>query len=446
MHRYFLILSLTVAVLFSCIQHPVYLENDLVRKIEHSGDTYTVHLDGRKYVDTVVLEEAYDSVWDFEIAAKVDNQWKTVYRQDRIDKYRICVLDGTETDTLKITILKKEGSVRINKVSAYDSSSFSRKRPIVVSEYMTTEKGKLDKIKASPDYANHFRVIDDIILIGEVFLDKQGKIQYKEGKEDFINDLKMIREIKPEINIIVDIDIHKQTGKDGTETKNLLNAKRKEIVAEMVSFADETRIQGIDFDWEYPRTLAEWGAYSELIVALHAELEKSNRYITVALAPWGGSLSREACRAIKYVNLMTYDLFDDRGEHASFYNTTEKSVAKFLSITHFKKEQLFLGLSFYGRTVNQSPNAWPDFRYDYEHGKTMGKWGNYIYDYPYEEDGVRKTSHGYVNGYAMARDKTAYALYSDLGGIMIFRFICDAPYSYEYSLHKAVETMINKNK
>ena len=425
--------------LISCIRYPALLEGDLVHQVENCGDSYIVSLNGKQYADTVVLEEAFDVVEDFEIEARIGDKWQRIYRQDRIDRYRLCVTDGVETDTLKINILKKKGVVRLDKISVYDSRTLSKKPAFIVSEYLTTEKGKLEKNIENPDFTGYFGVVDDLILIGEIALDAQGQIRYGEGKEDFLKDLELIRRIKKDINIVVDINIQTYTGKDNSETKNLLNKKMKEIVTVISDFANETGINGIDFDWEYPKTVGEWDAYSKLITELSAELKKSGRFVTVALAPWGCGLSPEACRAVKYVNLMTYDLFDDRGEHASFYNTTEKSVKQFLRISDFTKDQILLGLSFYGRTVDRSGAAWPDFRYDYENGKKLGKWGNYLYDYAYVEEGIKKNSYGYINGYAMTRDKTAYALYAGLGGVMAFRMICDAPYGYEYSLHKAIE-------
>lgn len=42
-----------------------------------------------------------------------------------------------------------------------------------------------------------------------------------------------------------------------------------------------------------------------------------------------------------------------------------------------------------------------------------------------------------------ARDKTAYAEETDLGGVMIFRAKCDAPYTYEYSIHRGIKEAID---
>ena len=36
----------------------------------------------------------------------------------------------------------------------------------------------------------------------------------------------------------------------------------------------------------------------------------------------------------------------------------------------------------------------------------------------------------------------AYAEETGLGGVMIFRAKCDAPYTYEYSIHRAIQDAI----
>lgn len=41
-----------------------------------------------------------------------------------------------------------------------------------------------------------------------------------------------------------------------------------------------------------------------------------------------------------------------------------------------------------------------------------------------------------------ARDKTAYAEEAGFGGVMIFRAKCDAPYTYEYAIHRGIEEAI----
>ncbi len=420
-------------------------KSDLVKSVEKNGNVYTVSLKGKQYVDTLVLEEKADKVTNFGVYGKKDDgSYSLVYRQDRIDRYRVCSLDGIVTDELRIEIFSALGKTKIDSVKAYDSTKERREKPFRVTEYLTTEKGKLQKNENNPDFVGYFDKVTDIICIGEIGMNSAAEIVYGEGKDDFENDVATLRRIKEDMNIAVSVNIQSMTGADNGRNepegvKKWINRNIDKIITNMTAFAREFGIDAIDIDWEYPNKKSQWDAYSTLITRLSSALKEEGRFITVAVAHWGVKFSKEACEAIEYVNLMTYDIFDERGEHASHYVTGKSAVEQFLTSTNFKPKQVMLGLSFYGRTVNGSGNAWPDMNWDYNvNGKSLGKWGNYVKDFEYVEDGLTKYCDAYVNGYAMNRDKTTYAIASGLGGVMIFRMCCDAPYSYEYSLHKAI--------
>ena len=42
------------------------------------------------------------------------------------------------------------------------------------------------------------------------------------------------------------------------------------------------------------------------------------------------------------------------------------------------------------------------------------------------------------------RDKTATALALGYSGMMVFEVKCDAPYTYQYSLHRAIGEILNQ--
>lgn len=104
------------------------------------------------------------------------------------------------------------------------------------------------------------------------------------------------------------------------------------------------------------------------------------------------------CACIDNVNMMAYDQFDERGDHSPIFEMGADATKHFLRLG-FSKEQLCLGIPFYGRTAD---------------------------------------------GYAMVRDKTALALRYDLGGIMIFSSTADITYDSEYVLHRAVTEVLDQ--
>lgn len=133
---------------------------------------------------------------------------------------------------------------------------------------------------------------------------------------------------------------------------------------------------------------------------------------------------------------MSYDLFDDRGDHANIQWGTIDSVKPLLS-AGFDKSQILLGIPTYGRTVDGTGYSWPYFRGNED---ILGKFNSIVPNNKFvDENGVDQCYDAYVQSYAEARDKTAYAKAMDLGGIMIFRAKCDAPYTYEYFIHRAIK-------
>ena len=214
----------------------------------------------------------------------------------------------------------------------------------------------------------------------------------------------------------------------------------------MTAFANQYGLDGIDLDWQYPENGTQWNWYSKLIVELGNKLKAENKILTATLRPNACRLSKKARTALEYVNLMTYDMFDERGEHSSNYETCRHSVEVFMKKSKFTADKITLGIPFYGRTTNQSIII---FEYGEYFGKKadteIDKWVNKIYNYKYlDKDGIEKYSEVYYNGYAMIRDKVTYALASGLGGVSIFRLSYDISSKREYSLHNAVAEAIER--
>lgn len=80
-----------------------------------------------------------------------------------------------------------------------------------------------------------------------------------------------------------------------------------------------------------------------------------------------------------------------------------------------------------------------------EDGKELGKWGNSI-SFTYEDldNHTKKTAKAYLNSYAQARDKTATSAEMGIGGVMVFRAFCDAPFDSESSLHRAIGEVVKQ--
>ncbi|MGN1348446.1 MAG: glycoside hydrolase family 18 protein, partial [Acutalibacteraceae bacterium] len=224
---------------------------------------------------------------------------------------------------------------------------------------------------------------------------------------------------------------------DTEKTKKFISSNIDKISVSIKAFVEKYDLYGVDYDWEYPQNISQWRAY-DLIVNKTAEFTK----VTVAVAPWGVYFSKNARKNIEFVNIMAYDLFDNRGDHSNAYTAGFEAIQK-LRRFGFENEQILLGIPTYGRTTDKSGTAWPTIRSD---GKDFGKWENLIKDYPYidSETGEIKYCDAYLDSYAEARDKTATALDEGAAGVMVFRAFCDAPYTEPYCLQKAIGEVIEQ--
>lgn len=414
----------------------------IARSYNGNNETVIIDFGAPKTYDTVILSEKADKITLFRIHALIDGEWKMIYEQDRIDQYRLCSFPEITSSKVKIEVAECQAKTKIDKIEIYNTRP--KTKAFRVSAYMTTDNKVVQNQKDDEGFYGYFNVITDLILIGEISLDDEGNVKFAEGEDDFAADIAALREAMRgnNVKIYCSVGVRKSSN---AATADFIESKIDAITSNLIEFTVKYGLEGVDYDWEYPENGKQWKAYNTLVRRTALALNPIDKGVTVALAPWGCKFSQDTVKLIDYVNLMTYDLFDNRGEHAGIYNSVAKSIKDF-SKYGFTKEQIFLGLSFYGRTVDKSGDAWPDYNWDYaKNNASLGIWGNKINDYEYVDSVTKeiKRSDGYVNGYAMNRDKTAYAIAANLGGVMIFRSKCDAPYTYEYSLHRAVEETVN---
>ena len=434
----------------------LYSDN-LVQEIETKGEIYTITLTGKHHVDTLVLEEATDNVVSFGVYGKEDDgSYTLIYKQNRIDKYRVCSLDEIVTDELRIEIYNRQGKVKISNIEVYDSTAVKRETPFRVVDYFLSTDQKLQNNQNKKEFYNHLKVVDDLLLFGDISMGSDANIVYKEGKEDFTTDINTINLLKgetkannPDLKVIVNVDIKSNSVASDEKKPNKavykwIKANMATIVSNLVTFVNEFGIDGLNIDWDYPANGTQWNWLSKLIVEIDKQLDGLGKFVTISLNPDSCNLSKKARNALEYVNLQTYDMFDERGEHSSNYETCRHSVETFMKKSKFTKDKIMLGIPFYGRTTNQSSEIVEFGRYYESNTNTINKWINVIYNYNYvgKEDGIEKYSELYFNGYAMVRDKTTYAIASGLGGVAVFKFDFDTGEDKELALHNAVKEAI----
>lgn len=408
-----------------------------------SAQGASVEIDFKKEVlfNTVTFKEKTDNVKNFSIHFWDGTEYQLLYTQDRIDKYRMCVVENTKTSKIRIVFDEFHKKVKISQIQVLYQGDYKRS-DFKVTSYLNspmdekTGKTLIQSQQNDEGYTKRFSVLTDVIIIGQVIMNQDGTISVTTGIENFKTDVEILKKINPDMKVrctimtgLVNNDFKGNNKAMVKFSKNTLEEYKKNLKA----FVEETGVDGVDYDWEYPQLPHEWNAYNKLLIASKEAL--NGRELSVALWPYGVMLSKEARACIDNVNIMAYDQFDERGDHSSTYEMGQKTINYFLK-HGFSKEQLCFGIPFYGRTAD-GYGIWPSYDEKY------GKWSNYREDFEYQDaDGVKQKSTVFLNGYAMVRDKTALALHNDLGGIMIFSSTADISYDNEYALHRAVEEVL----
>ena len=143
-------------------------------------------------------------------------------------------------------------------------------------------------------------------------------------------------------------------------------AKISLLTEEIVSMAEDFGFDGVDVDWEYPRTGdGTKEQYEAFIGCLHDRLKPKGMLLTAAVV--GGvdahnepirsateAQDRPSFDKLDWINVMTYDC--DSVKHST-YEYAESCVKYWVEDREFDPEKLNLGLPFYGRPF---PGAYKD--------------------------------------------------------------------------------------
>ncbi len=181
--------------------------------------------------------------------------------------------------------------------------------------------------------------------------------------------------------------------------------KRKRFVDSVSEFAREHRMDGIDLDWEHPKTAEEERAYGDLLQALRAAFEPVGLKLSVTLAGWQ-KLNREAIEAVDFVQVMAYD---HAGRHATFEGSVKDIETQSKAGVPISK--IVFGLPFYGRDVKT---------------REAMTWQEIVTRFAPADDADDSGTMSF-NGPATIRNKVRYAVDKGLGGVMIWEIGQDAP-------------------
>lgn len=387
--------------------------------VSKKGAEAVIDFGEEKEINALLLSETGYNVKQFSVYSEGGGEWELIYRQCEIGENRLATFYPVTTSKIKVVIDDFKNTVRISDIAVYNLQARERE-DFRVSTYIRPEhisQGLID-----PDC---FDIVTDVQFIAYGNFDPEGNVVPVEGAKEALDGLKAMIGGRD-----VDVTVTVFPVREGATMADVYRNHMDNAVQSVVDLVEELDVDGADFDWEYPSGGEEWALYSEFITKLGEKLHENGKQLSIALSPWGVNLTQEAIDSIDQLQLMSYDMFDYKGDNNSYSGATACAAEYFISCG-FAPEQLNLGISFYGRPDDGS-GVWVNYRDE-----------NYTQDeYIMYENGV------WFNTVTTVRDKTVYAALRGLGGIMIFSQDEDLPVSSDLSLTaqigKAVDTFIKE--
>ena len=155
--------------------------------------------------------------------------------------------------------------------------------------------------------------------------------------------------------------------------------------------------------------------------------------LTAALSAGSLGLNEDTLDRLDQIQFMAYDGNDEDGYQSSLQQAQE-------GIAEFEKNgadisKINIGIAAYGRPVNSTP-YWASWR-----DLDEANYWNSKYYTVHDADQVYE---GTFCSPALAGDKTAYALLSGCGGVMVFRVGCDKTMDDPNSVACGIENALNR--
>lgn len=414
-----------------------------------TSGTIEVDLGEKQTFNTVVLRERGWNVRYFHLEVLNEkDQWETVYQAERIEGIRYCALEApVTTSKLRLVVDRSNQAFTIAEITVTNEQAVRDREDFFVTAYVRTEFMQSGELfdPASSNYLEpeYFNSVNEINFLGSVSLNADGTISVTKSTQDAEGKAVSVPSSAEELAQAVarmrahfgdrDVQLTMTVNTaNHDEAYQAMSDYKDEQVKNTMAFLEATGFDGVSYDWERPQNQDQFNAFSDYLIALRPELTAKGKRLTLAWAAWGVNMKEEAVKTADAIEIMSYDLFDQYGNQASFMESTVQAVDYFLDLG-YAPEQLHIGLPYYGRPDNGA-EEWPLYdNMNYHFGKYADA------DTDYLAEGL-----SYFNSYQTVADKTAYAISKGLGGIMVFRLELDRPYKDEDCLTKSIENMLDQ--
>ena len=421
--------------------------------------------------NTVIINEIGFNVRKFSLSISNDGEkFETIYTQEHIEMQRVCALkDNTSARYLRLTILESDSVPKISNIAVHNEERVQNNEFDVVGYYILNshmkytydllKNGDITSEGVINDFDEVYKVFDgdkyDVyntinMIAGfgwnenadlyfnnyniEEYNSNDYELTQSKYEELFALMLNVLRQVIGDRDVRINITMGNPDN-DDICAASMSGDKKVKLAKNMADFVDKYDLDGIDIDWEYPITQAHFDAYNAFLQELDKQLEIVNPDIEISLAvsTWAFRYTKETIAVLDRIQLMGYDIVDHNGDHGGFYGGAIQAVEYCLS-QGFKLEQINLGMGFYG---THQEGKMEQYGYNGIASEDID-WFKNIYT-------VNGVSDIYFNGGQIVYDKTTYAIYRGLGGVMVWQMGSDRFGAGEDTLCYAMGLAVQNN-
>eukprot|EP01105_Mastigella_eilhardi_P015611 TRINITY_DN3576_c0_g1_i1.p1 TRINITY_DN3576_c0_g1~~TRINITY_DN3576_c0_g1_i1.p1 ORF type:complete len:356 (-),score=89.98 TRINITY_DN3576_c0_g1_i1:1308-2219(-) len=206
---------------------------------------------------------------------------------------------------------------------------------------------------------------------------------------------------------------------------------RRRLISNLVEYVRTNKLDGVDVNWEFPKTDAEYAGWNRLLSELKVALK--TKLLSTAIPPgYDAYLAEESWKSLDLIHVMVYDNWcqTPKGSKPPCRHSTPNFaydvVRYYRDLPSEKISKITIGIPFYGRHMD---NNGVIGYYD-----VIRK--NKLISIDSDED-----NGFYFNGVSTVKDKTKLAMDFKLGGVMIWELGHDIdftkPKSLLSSIHRA---------
>lgn len=410
------------------------------------SDCITFEFKGEKTFNSVALKEKGNNITNYELYVGDE----MIYKSDFIGKYKYCSFKTVTAKSVTLKVVGCDKAWKIKGFEAYNIKNTAKENFEVMSYLLVDRAYAIDE-----ESAELMRYTTQFNLFGSVYLDKDGRLHFQdfliggksvEGKTALAKAVENVRKYNPNAAIVFTVLGNLDMNGDGLDTQgrhtSAMGKNADTLVQECLALIQEFGVDGISFDYEYPHTIKAHNTYGKFLEKLKKAMPEEKK-LSAAFSLWNltatGCFPHSKLKYLDCLEMMTYDGFDDRGNHASFYEMCANAIYK-LKRKGIDMSKVHLGLPFYSRPADGA-EYWGDYA---GVAQKLGVWNNsLVEEIKVGEKVYQQTC--YYNCRQMIYDKTCYALDIKLGGVMIWHFSCDTTDS-ELSLYGAISEAIESRR